>query len=189
MEIFKEKIDELAQILTNYNLTEIEVSNGEDKIRLRKEADSKSKTTALNRNVSNPLIHTDDNLYNQKLESSFKHIERSKIAQDELELSKLDDSKNENKGMSMSEPMEPNQGKVGISSPIAGIFYRQSNPQNKPYAEIGKHVKKGEILCLVEAMKMINEVPSTCDGIVKKFCFENGQFVEYGATLAIIEEE
>ena len=85
-------------------------------------------------------------------------------------------------------PTEKNLQKY-VVSPIAGIFYRQSQPGNPPYAEVGQRVKKGEIVCLVEAMKMINEIAADKSGVVKEFLAENEQFVEYGAPLVLIEEE
>lgn len=77
---------------------------------------------------------------------------------------------------------------VLVKAPIAGIFYRASKPGEKPYVEEGQKVKKGDIVGLVEAMKMMNEIPSPCDGVVRKIKANDAVFVEYDALLLTIEE-
>ncbi|GAB4543420.1 MAG: acetyl-CoA carboxylase biotin carboxyl carrier protein [Thermodesulfovibrionia bacterium] len=76
---------------------------------------------------------------------------------------------------------------VTITSPIVGIFYRSPSPDASPFVEEGSTVKKGQVLCIVEAMKLMNEIESDVDGIVKKILVENGQPVEYGEPLFLIE--
>ena len=74
-----------------------------------------------------------------------------------------------------------------VTSPIIGTAYLAPEPGGKKFAEIGKKIKKGDTLMIVEAMKTMNHVPSTFDGIVKEICVSDGQPVEFGQTLAIIE--
>ena len=74
-----------------------------------------------------------------------------------------------------------------VTSPIIGTAYLAPEPGGKKFAEIGKKIKKGDTLMIVEAMKTMNHVPSTYDGIVKEICVSDGQPVEFGQTLAIIE--
>ena len=74
-----------------------------------------------------------------------------------------------------------------IKSPIIGTAYLAPEPGGKKFVEIGKKIKKGETVMIVEAMKTMNHVPSTKDGIVKKIVVEDGQPVEYGQTLVILE--
>jgi acetyl-CoA carboxylase biotin carboxyl carrier protein len=73
-----------------------------------------------------------------------------------------------------------------IKSPIVGTFYRSSEPGAKPFAEVGQMVKKGEVLCIIEAMKLMNEINAECDGEVVKVYVENGQAVHYGERLFAI---
>jgi acetyl-CoA carboxylase biotin carboxyl carrier protein len=68
-----------------------------------------------------------------------------------------------------------------------GIFFTSSSPDAPPLAEVGSRVEKGQVLCIVEAMKLMNEIESDTDGIIKKVLPENGQAVEYGETLFLIE--
>ena len=74
-----------------------------------------------------------------------------------------------------------------VKSPMVGTFYRASNPGAKPLADVGTAVKKGQALCIIEAMKIMNEIESEFDGTITKVLAENGQAVEYGQPLFIIE--
>jgi acetyl-CoA carboxylase biotin carboxyl carrier protein len=82
------------------------------------------------------------------------------------------------------EPAEP-EGHV-VKSPMVGTFYRSSAPGSKPFVEIGQTINAGETLCIIEAMKLLNEIEADQTGIVKKVMVENGQPVEYGQPLFII---
>ena len=73
-----------------------------------------------------------------------------------------------------------------ISSPMVGSFYRAASPDSSPFIEVGSTVKKGDVLCIIEAMKLLNEIESEHDGIIKKILLENGQPVEFGEPLFII---
>ena len=74
-----------------------------------------------------------------------------------------------------------------VKSPIIGTAYLAAEPGAKKFAEVGKKIKKGETIMIVEAMKTMNHVPSTVDGIIKEICVEDGQPVEYGQTIIIVE--
>ena len=73
-----------------------------------------------------------------------------------------------------------------IKSPIVGTFYRSSEPGSKPFTDVGQLVKKGEVLCIIEAMKLMNEINAECDGEVVRVYVENGQAVQYGERLFAI---
>ncbi|GAA4418445.1 acetyl-CoA carboxylase biotin carboxyl carrier protein [Acidovorax lacteus] len=74
-----------------------------------------------------------------------------------------------------------------VKSPMVGTFYRSSSPGAKPFVEIGSQVKEGETLCIIEAMKILNEIEADKSGTVTRILGENGQAVEYGQPLFIIE--
>ncbi len=74
-----------------------------------------------------------------------------------------------------------------ITSPIIGTAYHAPEPGAKKFVEVGKKIKKGDTIMIVEAMKTMNHVPSTSDGIVKEICVEDGHPVEYGQTIIILE--
>lgn len=83
-----------------------------------------------------------------------------------------------------AEPAEP-EGHV-VKSPMVGTFYRTPSPNAKSFVEVGQTVKDGETLCIIEAMKLMNEIESDVAGVVKAILIENGQPVEYGQPLFII---
>ncbi len=76
---------------------------------------------------------------------------------------------------------------VQVRSPLIGTFYRAPSPHAPPFVEVGTTVKKGTTLCIVEAMKVMNEIKAECDGRIKKILVENGSPVEYGQVLFLIE--
>lgn len=74
-----------------------------------------------------------------------------------------------------------------IKSPMVGTFYLKPSPNSNPYVEIGKEIKQGEILCIIEAMKLMNEIESEYSGKIKEILVKDGEPVEYGTELFIIE--
>ena len=76
---------------------------------------------------------------------------------------------------------------IEIKSPIIGTAYHAPEPGAKKFVEIGKKIKKGDTIMIVEAMKTMNHVPSTHDGVVKEICVDDGQPVEFGQTIIILE--
>ena len=104
-------------------------------------------------------------------------------------LEDLKKSLKDKKIISSDDPIEEKivDSKAVIKSPIVGTGYLSPEPGAKPFVSIGKKIKKGETLLIVEAMKTMNHVPSTTDGVVKKVCVEDGQPVEFGQTIIILE--
>ena len=76
---------------------------------------------------------------------------------------------------------------IEIKSPIIGTVYLAPEPEAKKFVQVGDEIKKGQTIMIVEAMKTMNHVPSTVDGIIKEICVEDGQPVEYGQTIIIVE--
>ncbi len=74
-----------------------------------------------------------------------------------------------------------------LKSPMVGTFYAKPNPNSAPYVEVGKKVKKGDIVCIIEAMKLMNEIESEFDGEIKEILVKDGEPVEYGKPLFIIK--
>jgi acetyl-CoA carboxylase biotin carboxyl carrier protein len=144
MKINKSIIKELSDYLKEFNLTEIEIT----------EKDTKIKVSKNNVSLSNqPTINSS---------SSIKQSENVSIKSNKV-------SGNE------------------IKSPIIGTAYHAPEPGAKKFVEIGKKVKKGDTIMIVEAMKTMNHIPSTVDGIVKEICVEDGHPVEFGQTIIILE--
>jgi acetyl-CoA carboxylase biotin carboxyl carrier protein len=78
------------------------------------------------------------------------------------------------------------EGKI-IKSPMVGTFYRSASPGAKSFADVGDHVKPGEPVCIIEAMKIMNEIEADCEGKVLRILCENGQAVEFGQALFVVE--
>ena len=86
-----------------------------------------------------------------------------------------------------SQPAKKVKSGLEITSPIIGTAYHAPEPGAKKFVEIGKKIKKGDTLMIVEAMKTMNHVPSTADGVVKEICVDDGQPVEFGQTIIVLE--
>ena len=86
-----------------------------------------------------------------------------------------------------AEPVAPVESGHTVKSPMVGTFYRSANPGAKPFAEVGDAIKEGEPICIIEAMKIMNEIEADKSGTVKRILCENGQAVEFGQPLFIIE--
>ena len=72
---------------------------------------------------------------------------------------------------------------VAVTSPMVGVFYQAPAENAEPYVKVGDKVRKGTVLCLIEAMKMMNEITAECDGILEQICVQNGQVVDFGKEL------
>ena len=144
MKIDKNIIKELSDYLEEFNLTEIEIT----------EKDTKIKVSKNNVSISNQPAATSTNI----------------------------NARNEN----VSEKTNIKSG-TEITSPIIGTAYHAPEPGAKKFVEVGKKIKKGDTIMIVEAMKTMNHVPSTADGVVKEICVEDGHPVEFGQTIIILE--
>ena len=143
MKIDKKIIKELSDYLDEFNLTELEYT----------EKDTKIKVSKNNISISNQPLSTTNNIKS-----------------------------------TIENPIELNQKDgIQITSPIIGTAYHSPEPGAKKFVEVGKKIKKGDTVMIVEAMKTMNHVPSTADGIVKEICVSDGQPVEFGQTIIILE--
>lgn len=79
------------------------------------------------------------------------------------------------------------KGGTAVKSPMVGVFYSAPSPEDEPFVKVGDKVKKGDVLCIVEAMKLMNEITSEYDGEIAEVCCEDGGLVEFGQTLFIIK--
>ena len=144
MKIDKNTIKELSNYLDEFNLTEIEIT----------EKDTKIKVSKNNASISNQTIPA---------------------------------SISNSNSTNTSQSTESNKSGKEITSPIIGTAYHAPEPGAKKFVEVGKKIKKGDTIMIVEAMKTMNHVPSTHDGVVKEICVDDGQPVEFGQTILILE--
>ena len=144
MKIDKKIIKELSDYLDEFNLTELEYTEKDTKIKV-----SKNKVAINNQSI--PLTNN----------SQTKKISQA--------------------------PDKTSNSGIEVKSPIIGTAYHAPEPGAKKFIEVGKKIKKGDTVMIVEAMKTMNHVPSTADGIVKEICVEDGQPVEFGQTIIVLE--
>ena len=112
-----------------------------------------------------------------------------KVSKNNISVNNPSSSTNNNQISNTEIPNTSNKVNSGteITSPIIGTAYHAPEPGAKKFVEIGKKIKKGDTVMIVEAMKTMNHVPSSADGIVKEICVEDGQPVEFGQTIIILE--
>jgi acetyl-CoA carboxylase biotin carboxyl carrier protein len=89
----------------------------------------------------------------------------------------------------VTEVEKPQEEGEAIQSPMVGVFYAAPDPGAEPFVSLGKRVKKGDVLCIVEAMKLMNEITAETDGVINKISCQNGQTVEFGQELFRIKVE
>ena len=144
MKIDKKIIKELSDYLKEFNLTEIEIT----------EKDTKIKVSKNNVSISNqPQVISSSSPTTSSVSTQTQNVKSG----------------------------------TEITSPIIGTAYHAPEPGAKKFIEVGKKIKKGDTIMIVEAMKTMNHVPSTADGVVKEICVEDGQPVEFGQTIIILE--
>jgi len=142
------KVKKLIEMLEASNLNEIEVSQGEESVRISKSS-------------GEIKVLQDSNIGINNEPQSINKIDNNQI-------------ENEIKG---------NQ----VTSPIVGTFYRKPSPDKEPFVKVGDIVNKGDVLCIIEAMKMMNEIKSEFDGKISSIEVDDGQPVEFGQTIIVIE--
>ena len=143
MKIDKKIIKELSDYLEEFNLTELEYTDKDTKIKVSKNKISVSGQSA-------PASNTNTSIESPKIVNNIK-------------------------------------SGIHVTSPIIGTAYHAPEPGAKKFVEVGKKIKKGDTVMIVEAMISMNHVPSSSDGVVKEICVEDGQPVEFGQTIIILE--
>ena len=136
----------------------------------------------INKKLIKELVDSLEEYKLSELEYSEKDI-KIKVARNNSTIGNKIENLNESKDLKEKEKVDGTE----IKSPIIGTAYLAPEPGGKKFVDIGKKIKKGDTVMIVEAMKTMNHVPSTKDGTVKKIIVEDGQPVEYGQTLIILE--
>ncbi|MCC7134814.1 MAG: acetyl-CoA carboxylase biotin carboxyl carrier protein [Nitrosomonas sp.] len=148
------KLKKLIELVEEYSITELEITEGEEKVRI-------SKSTIY---TPSPVVLP------QQVNAAVAVTAAVEAAE----------------GPDVAETTRLPSGHI-VKSPMVGTFYRSSAPGAKPFVDIGQIVKTGDTLCIIEAMKLLNEIEADRGGKIKAILLENGQPVEYGEPLFVIE--
>lgn len=148
------KIENLAEILNEKNLTAIEIQEGDVRIRLE----------------------SNNRMFSGDRGDRFVPLQKEQVPVENKEEPSREEEKAKPEGHE-------------VVSPLVGVAYLAPSPESDPYVTVGKRVNKGDVLCVIEAMKMLNEIAATEDGIISEICVENAAVVDYGACLFRISQE
>lgn len=146
------KLKKLIELVEEYSITELEITEGEEKVRISKSIPYMQPAAVAPQQTS-------------VVTAAAPLVEKEPDAAEHANLP---------------------SGHI-VRSPMVGTFYRASAPGAKPFVEVGQTVRVGDVLCIIEAMKLLNEIEADRDGKIKAILLENGQPVEYGEPLFIIE--
>ena len=159
-------IQELIKTMSDSKLTSLEVEADDIKIKLKKESQV-------------------DKLEKDKLNVKQEYINNLQV--NELEVRKdggLDEVSVESVLRNKEEVIsKKDENLIAIKSPIVGTFYAAPSPEDPPFVSVGDKVKRGDVLCIIEAMKLMNEIEANVDGEIVEIMAQNGEMVEYGESL------
>ena len=147
------KLKTLIDLVEASDISELELTEGEEKVKISRQNNTGSSLPPAN-------------YVQQHIQPT---VNQQPQIQSEVPSGKLETALTDNKN--------------SITSPMVGTFYRSASPDSAPFIDIGSTVKKGETLCIIEAMKILNEIESDKEGTISKILIENGQPVEYGQPL------
>lgn len=165
-------VERLVALIENTDISEIEFQNKEDRIRIKRQVEGTAAQAA-----QTLAAQPSPQLFTQPV------VQQAPVTQQAPQAS--------TPSTQTSKPESPATGTPAnckeITSPFVGTFYRAPAPGADAFVEVGQRVKKGDTLCIVEAMKLMNEIEAECDGVIKEILADNAQPVEFGEVLFLIE--
>ena len=153
------KLKKLIDLVEESGISELELTEGEEKVKISR--------------------NSGGTLQPQQIQTQPQQI------QTQPQQASIQSTENSGDSNKSKEIDSPNDGNF-IRSPMVGTFYRAASPDASPFIEVGTSVKKGDTLCIIEAMKLLNEIECDKDGVIKKILAENGQPVEFDEPLFVI---
>ena len=159
MKIDFEQIRELLAVVGQTEITELTIESGEEKITVKKDRVPGGAVAELKA----PVVSAPAPAH-----SSVASAPQASFAPEK-------------------EASSASNGHIAISSPMVGTFYRASSPSAPPFVDVGDRISVGQTVCIIEAMKLMNDLPSEVTGKIVKVCVENGTTVEYGQTLFLLD--
>lgn len=173
MKIDLDQIRELLAVVSSTDVTELTIEFGDQRITVKK---SPAKTEIIQTQVPKPIaIKSEDPVgATQSFEVPATPPPAQQLVKEAPKAEQVSDDTSAN-------------GYIEITSPMVGTFYRASSPEAQPFVNVGDHVKEGQTVCIIEAMKLMNDMPSEVSGKIVKIIAENGSTVEYGQALFLVD--
>lgn len=187
----KEKIEALERAFENLKLSKLKYKGHDFELTFEKETNDNNK---LNNNIDLEeelkKLKIDEELKKKGLERELESLEREKILQEEKNtIKKSEEPEHKEEVKIVEDKLTNEKGKIhNVICPIVGIFYSKPSPEKDTFVSVGEHVKKGEVLCIIEAMKMFTEIKSPVDGIIKSVKYNDEDLVEAEEVIFEIEE-
>jgi acetyl-CoA carboxylase biotin carboxyl carrier protein len=165
MKIDLNQIRELLSVVSQTDITELTLEFGDQKITIKKNAVQIAAASIMSETPANaPVAQA------PVKQMSFEPKEVAPAPPPKAE-----------------EPVSANNGYVAVTSPMVGTFYRAASPTAAPFVDIGDRIAIGQTVCIIEAMKLMNDMPAEVSGKIVKVCVDNGTTVEYGQTLFLVD--
>ena len=152
------KIKKLIELLNESGVGEIEITEGEDSVRISRESSPKKMVTKDGENVASSSVTTPIEYSNKKNQSK------------------------------SNKPSQELDNDFEVLSPMVGTFYGCPSPDEPPYVKVGDSVKEGDTLCIIEAMKMMNQIEADVSGVIKSIKVQNGDPVEFDQIIFVIDQ-
>lgn len=166
MNIDLEQIRSLLAVVSSTDITELTIEFGEHRITIKKGGGVQSVSAEA------PVMQTQAAVANSAQQLSFEPKAEVQPAAKEVVPDAAPSSSN---------------GLVPVTSPMVGTFYRAGSPTATPFVNVGDHIAVGQTVCIIEAMKLMNDMPSEVSGKIVKVCVDNGTTVEYGQQLFLVD--
>lgn len=165
------KVKKFIRLLEESAVTEIEIREGEESIR-----------------ISRQMIPAQPGQHNQIFSHHPMPLSPSTLAHPGFAQSDAVPQAN-NANLNAESKVNINPNEHTITAPMVGTFYRSPTPNDQPFVDVGKSIKIGDVLCIVEAMKMLNQIEADTTGTIKRILVENGQPIEFGQPLFILSKD
>jgi acetyl-CoA carboxylase biotin carboxyl carrier protein len=168
VDIDLKQISDLLAVVSGTDITELTIESGDQKITVKKGGPGF---------VGQPMIYTE-----APVAAAVGAVAKNNTMSFEPKAEAVPEAKPEEKA-----PAAANENLVSVTSPMVGTFYRATSPTAKPFVDIGDRIAVGQTVCIIEAMKLMNDMPSEVSGKIVKICADNGSTVEYGQQLFLVD--
>lgn len=176
MKIDLDQIRELLSVVSATDVTELTIEFGDQRITVKKS--SLNAMEAIQSIQPKPIVVKTEDL---------SPVSTQEIPAPQVQVAPVNEPAPEKAAPAGEAPPEETNGYLEITSPMVGTFYRAPSPEAPPFVDVGDHVSEGQTVCIIEAMKLMNDMPSEVSGKIVKVIAKDGSTVEYGQTLFLVD--